>query len=382
LKVNRGKLAALAVTVLLLSGCADLAYYYQAAAGHFHILRLRQPLELVLADPATPPELARRLATARRLRDFASTELALPDNGSYRSYADLHRPYVVRNVFAAPELSLKLREWCFPVVGCVAYRGYFDIAAADKLARRLRTEGCDVFVADIPAYSTLGWFNDPLLNTFIHWPVGRVAELVFHELAHQRLYISDDTTFNESFATAVGQLGARRWLEQQGAPQERDDYAAYTRQQEAFMALTQSTREQLTRLYASTQDDAAKRREKQRLLAALKTRYEALKQEQWNGYGGYDFWFANDLNNAKLGALNTYTRLAPAFEGLFEQEGRNFPAFYAAVERISRWPPPERERYLAGLRPGMPEPALAVTSAAGSGQHRDVLTEPAPGGGR
>jgi len=378
-KGNRGKSAALAVAILALSGCADLAYYYQAAAGHWQVLRLRRPLASVLADPATPADLARRLATARRLRDFASAELALPDNGSYRRYADLGRPYVVHNVFAAPELSLALREWCFPVLGGVAYRGYFDVAAAEQLAQQLRTTGYDVFVADIPAYSTLGWFDDPLLNTFINWPVGRVAELVFHELAHQRLYIGDDTTFNESFATAVGQLGARLWLEQQGAPQERDDYAAYTRQQEAFMALTQSTREQLTRLYASAQDDAAKRREKQRLLAELRTRYDALKQEQLGGDNGYDLWFTNDLNNAKLGALNTYTRLAPAFEALFEREGRDFAAFYAAAKRISRRPPPERERYLAGLMNAMPEQALAATPAAGA-THRQA-PQPARLGG-
>ena len=268
------------------------------------------------------------------------------------------------------------------VAGCVSYRGYFSPEEAKGFAEGLKSEGYDVVVEGSPAYSTLGWYEDPLLNTFINWPVGRVADLVFHELAHQRLYISDDTTFNESFATAVGQLGAREWLEQEGTPQERDDYAAYTRQQEAFMALTLNAREQLTRLYASTQDDAAKRREKQRLLAALKTRYEALKQEQWDGYGGYDFWFANDLNNAKLGALNTYTRLAPAFEALFEREGRDFAAFYAAAERISRWPPPDRERYLAGLVNAMPAQASAAFPAAGSDQHRDVLAEPTPGGGR
>ena len=174
---------------LVLSGCAELDYYRQAVVGQWELLDARRPVVDVLADPATAPALRRRLATARALRMFASVELALPSNGSYHDYADLGRPYAVKNVFAAPELSLEPRRWCYLAVGCLSYRGYFDDEAARRLADQLRTAGDDVFVADIPAYSTLGWFDDPLLNTFIDWPTARLAELMFHELAHQRLYI-------------------------------------------------------------------------------------------------------------------------------------------------------------------------------------------------
>ncbi len=208
----------------VLSGCSNLAYYSQAIAGHWQLLHQRRPVDEVLADPATPPVLRQRLETARRLRDFASTELALPDNGSYRSYADLQRPYVVMNVFAAPELSLQLREWCFLVVGCVYYRGYFDADTARQFAATLHARGDDVYLAGIPAYSTLSWFDDPLLNTFVNWPTARLAELMFHELAHQRLFVAGDTDFNEAFATAVGHLGTRHWLARYGTPDEREAY--------------------------------------------------------------------------------------------------------------------------------------------------------------
>ena len=212
--------------LVLLAGCADLIYYRQAAAGQWELLQARQPVTELLTDPATDPDLRRRLETTQALRDFASTELALPDNNSYRDYADLQRPWVVKNVFAAPELSLEPRRWCFPFVGCLSYRGYFDAVAAQRLVDELRTTGDDVYLAEISAYSTLGWFADPLLNTFIRWPTGRLAELLFHELAHQRLYIAGDTAFNEAFATAVGQLGAERWLERHGSAEEREEFAA------------------------------------------------------------------------------------------------------------------------------------------------------------
>jgi predicted aminopeptidase len=338
-----------AAAALALTGCAEMAYYRQAVSGQWELLKLRRPVNAVLADPSIPAGLSRQLTTAQELRDFASAELALPDNGSYRGYADLGRPYVVRNVFAAPELSLVPRQWCFPVAGCVSYRGYFDGAAAQALADRLRAQGDDVYVGSVPAYSTLGWFDDPLLNTFIHWPAGRLAELVFHELAHQRLYIDDDTVFNESFATAVGRIGARAWLEKQGTPEERASYEAYIRQREDFLNLVAETKEKLTRLYDSERGDEAKREGKRRLLTDLQRRYETLKTTRWDGFAGYDPWFYKDLNNAKFVAVNAYNHLAPAFEALFERQGRDFAAFYAAVENIGKLPRDERETELRRL---------------------------------
>jgi predicted aminopeptidase len=332
----------------MLSGCSNLAYYAQAVAGQWQLLSQRRPLDKVLADPATPPALRQRLETARRLRNFASTELALPANGSYRSYVDLQRPYVVMNVFAAPELSLQLRAWCFPVVGCVNYRGYFDADTARRFAATLRARDDDVYLGSSPAYSTLGWFDDPLLNTFVDWPTGRLAELIFHELAHQRLFITGDTDFNESFATAVGRLGTRRWLARYGTPAEQEAYATDTRRHEEFLALVLATRAELERLYASPQSAADKRLGKRRLLAELQDRYQALKQ-RWGGYSGYDRWFASDLNNAKLGSLNAYTRFVPAFEALFADSGGDFAAFYEAAAAIGHLPPAEREACLQAL---------------------------------
>ena len=333
---------------MTLSGCAELAYYRQAAAGQWSLWQARQPISDVAADPATPAALRQRLETAQAIRAFASAELGLPDNGSYQHYADLQRPWVVKNVFATPELSLEPHQWCFLVVGCLSYRGYFDPEAAQQFADTLRASGDDVHVADISAYSTLGWFDDPLLNTFVHWPNGRLAELIFHELAHQRLYIAHDTAFNEAYATAVGRLGAERWLERRGLAREREEYVVDVQRREQFLQLTTEAREQLTALYASPQSEAEKRSGKLRILAELRERYQALKQG-WGGYAGYDRWFAQDLNNAKLAGVSTYHRQVPVFLALFERERRDFAAFHHAVEAIGRLPSAERGAQLQAL---------------------------------
>ncbi len=343
---------------LLLAGCADLAYYRQAAAGQWRLLEARQPVIDLLTDPATSSELRQRLVTTQALRAFASAELALPDNGSYQTYADLQRPWVVKNVFAAPELSLESRRWCFWIVGCLSYRGYFDVAAAEQLAGELRAAGDDVYLAAIPAYSTLGWFNDPLLNTFIQWPTVRLAELLFHELAHQQLYIDDDSAFNEAFATAVGRLGTERWLAQHATERERMDYAADLGRREQFLQLAATTRERLMAVYAGSSSDVEKRVEKQRILAELRARYQEVKRE-WGGYAGYDRWFAQDLNNAKLAGVSTYHRQVPAFMVLFEREGHDFAAFYRAAAVIGRLPPAEREARLRKLAIARPPSMLA-----------------------
>ncbi len=255
----------------------------------------------------------------------------------------------MKNVFAAPELSLELRQWCFLVVGCLSYRSYFDPEAAQELAEVSRAGGDDAYVADISAYSTLGWFDDPLLNIFIHWPNGRLAELLFHELAHQRLYVANDTAFNEAYATAVGRLGAERWLEQRGLAREQAEYVIEVQRRGQFLQLAGEAREQLVALYASPRSAAEKRAGKQRILAELRERYQALKQH-WGGYAGSDRWFAQDLNNAKLAGVSTYHRQVPAFLALFEREGRDFAAFHRAAEMIGQLPPAEREAELRKLR--------------------------------
>jgi len=341
----------LALVVLLALGCADVGYYRQAVSGQWQLLSLRQPLATVRDDPATPAALRERLSLAGKIREFAVEELGLPDNGSYRSYVDLARPYVVRNVFATPALSLEPEQWCFPVAGCVSYRGYFDEAAAERTAAVLREQGYDVFIGNVPAYSTLGWFSDPLLNTFIDWQPGRLAELIFHELAHQRLYVAGDTVFNESFATFVGRLGARRFLAEHADAGARDHYERLTRLRDAFLALVMPTRTALAALYGDDLADEHKRREKDRLLAELVARYEALKADEWQGFSGFDRWFYQDLNNAKLASLQAYSRWVPAFQRLYETQGADLERFYLAVEVLGGLDPEARdgrlERYLA-----------------------------------
>jgi predicted aminopeptidase len=219
----------LGALVLLLAGCADTRYYWQSVSGHLQLLQAARPVSQWLADPQTPPELRQRLELAQRMRTFAVTALDLPDNPSYHRYADLQRQAVVWNVVAAPPLSLTLKTWCFPVLGCVSYRGYFDEAQARQEAAALQAQGLEVTVYGVPAYSTLGWMNwaggDPLLNTFIGYPEGELARLLFHELSHQVLYARDDTMFNESFATAVERLGGAMWLQSHGSAQARAQYA-------------------------------------------------------------------------------------------------------------------------------------------------------------
>jgi len=347
--------AALAVGALCLtSGCSTVAYYAQAAAGHLELLQRSRPVDDWLADEATPAPLRERLQLSQRMRDFAVQTLALPDNGSYRRYADLQRSAVVWNVVAAPELSLTLKSWCFPVLGCVGYRGYFDRAAADALATQLAAEGWEVRVYGVPAYSTLGWTDwlggDPLLNTFLQWPEGELARLIFHELAHQVAYASDDTTFNESFATAVERIGGAFWLERHAAPAARAEYAALQSRREDFRALTLKARRELEAVYASALTDAAKRERKAEVLATMRADYAVLKASRWGGFAGYDEWFAR-ANNAALGVQAAYFELVPAFERLFEGQGGDFAAFYAAVQRLAALPKDERHAKLGATPP-------------------------------
>ena len=341
--------------VALLAGCdtlASLGYYRQSLAGHLDIVRRARPLDKWIAAPDTAPALRERLQLALRIRDFAVAELQLPDNRSYRSFAALDRPAAVWNVVAAPELSLTLQTWCFPVLGCVGYRGYFDEADAQALAAELRAQGLEVTVYGVPAYSTLGWMNwaggDPLLNTFITYPEGELARIIFHELAHQVLYVPDDTTFNESFATAVEQLGGARWLATQAGEQARREYAEFDARRRQFRSLTLATRERLRQIYALAPGDTTERtrllEQKQAAMAEFRSRYEALKVS-WGGYAGYDPWVAR-ANNASFGAQAAYDELVPGFEALFERQGRDWPAFYDAVRRLADTPADARRRAL------------------------------------
>jgi predicted aminopeptidase len=345
-----GSLLLAGAAVCLTSGCSSVAYVLQAAGGHLDLLQRARPVADAVADPATPAALKERLQLSQRLRDFAVTELKLPDNNSYRRYADLQRDAVVWNVVAAPALSLTLKTWCFPVMGCVGYRGYFQRAEADALAAQLQAEGLEASVYGVPAYSTLGWSNwvggDPLLNTFLRWPEGALAQLIFHELTHQVAYAADDTTFNESFAVAVERIGSRRWLDRHASPDARAAYALAEARREDFRALTLRYRGLLQAVYAGPDSVALQRERKAAVMVALRRDYAVLKAERWQGYAGYDEWFAK-ANNASFGVLAAYNELVPEFESLFARQGGDFTRFYAEVQALAALPKDQRRARLA-----------------------------------
>lgn len=326
----------------LLGGCADLGYLGGQLGGHLRLMHAARPVPEWLADTRTSPALRERLVRSQQIRDFAVCELHLPDNASYRSYADLHREAAVWNVVAAPELSLAPRTWCFPLMGCVAYRGYFEQAKAEALAGGLRTGGLDVLVYPVPAYSSLGWTADPLLNTFIDYTDAALAGMVFHELAHQVAYAPDDTAFNEAFATAVERLGVRAWLAGNGTPVQLDQYERTQSRSRRFRGLTQDYQARLQALYANSElDPPAKRAAKAALFASLRADYARIKTDEWGGYAGYDGWFA-EANNASFALLASYNDAVPFFEQLFEAEGRDWLRFYAEVKRRAALPKPQR----------------------------------------
>lgn len=345
-----------AALTLLLTGCADTGYLLDSARGHLRLMQAARPIDQWLADPQTPPALKQRLELAHRIRAFAVTDLYLPDNASYRRYADLQRHAVVWNVVAAPEWSLTLQTWCFPVTGCVGYRGYFNERDAQVQANTLRAQGLEVKIYPVPAYSTLGWMNwaggDPLLNTFIHYPQGELARMLFHEMAHQVVYVKDDTAFNESFATAVERLGGSLWLERHAPEAAREEYAVFDNRRRAFRALTLRTRQRLNQIYASNasaaSDKQAMNAMKNIAYADFRSAYAALKTG-WNGYSGYDTWVA-EANNAALGAQAAYDDWVEAFEALHAQQHGDWPAFYRAVKILAALPKAERTLQLQGLQ--------------------------------
>lgn len=365
-------LSGLAASTLLvagalgLSGCANLGYYWQSTRGHLELMNAARPVQDLLGDATTPEPLKARLVLSQRIRSFATDTLKLPDNSSYRRYADLQRSAVVWNVVAAPALSLTLNTWCFPVTGCIGYRGYFAEADAQQEANALRAQGLEASVYGVPAYSTLGWLNwaggDPLLSTFIHFPDGELARLVFHELAHQVVYASGDTMFNESFATAVERLGGERWLTEQAPPATRQAYETFNRRRQQFRALTAATRRALTAIYESKPPPAKTKQSwiatqliaKEAALQRFRQDYAALKSS-WGGFAAYDGWVAR-ANNASFGAQAAYDDLVPGFLALFEDEGRDWPSFYAAVKALAALPQAKRHAALKNADPSIDKP--------------------------
>jgi predicted aminopeptidase len=312
---------AVLLAAALLSGCESLSYYGQAVGGHLSIMRAARPVEAWLSDPATPKDLRNRLEFARGIREFASRELALPDNGSYSSYAELHRPYVAWNVYAAPVYSVDPKQECFPFTGCVSYRGFFSEAEARRYAEKLRLAGNDVYLGGVPAYSTLGWFDDPLLSTFIRYPDAQLARLLFHELAHQQVYAAGDTTFNESFAVAVEEEGVRRWLRTQGRDAELAAFHAGQARKRELAAAVEAMRERLDAVYRSKAQAEEKKRVKTEEFARLRATF-----------GNF---VPAEPNNAFLVSISVYTQLVPGFERLLAKSGGNLPAFYKRVRELA-----------------------------------------------
>ena len=339
------KLVFVAGQAIGLSACANLPYYAQAISGHFEVVHRAQPIHRIIANPDADPQLKQSLKKIVHMREFASRELKLPDNLSYTSYADLERPYVVWNVFASPELSFKLKKWCFIEVGCVNYRGFFSQASAERYAEELRNEGYDVHVGGIRAYSTLGWFSDPVLNTFIGYSEMNLARLIFHELAHQVVYVPGDSVFNESFATAVEHEGVRRWFESTGTAFEQAALSARQERETVFVEMVLRHRQRLRELFQSDLSDAEKRVRKARIFDGLRSEFLQLKAER-SEFGVYDQWFAQNLNNAIVATVSIYTQLLPAFQAILQQHAKDMGQFFAAVTKLSKLPKNERNLVL------------------------------------
>lgn len=332
-----------------LSGCATLDYYQQAARGHLEVLAKRRPIAEMLKSTDTPAPLRARLASVLEIREFAARELRLPVDGNYSSYANLGRDYVVWNLFATPEFSFAARQWCFLLVGCLSYRGYYSESAARAEAARLATHGLDVYVGGVIAYSTLGWFDDPILNTMLRFDEVKLAQVIFHELAHQLLFVKDDTDFNEAFADTVALAGVERWLTATGRGAELEHFHSFLRFEDEFLALLARYRERLQLVFDSGQPAETKRIQKQDLYRQLAADYGVLRT-RWRDFDVYDGWIRGGLNNAKLAALATYRDLLPGLRALLDAAGSDLAGFHDRAVELARCSRPKRHAILRAKR--------------------------------
>lgn len=365
----------LLAVVLAVSGCHTLGFYGQAVKGQYEIFAHQEPIEKLMESSQVPTPLKQRFELLRDLRGFASADLKLPTDDHYRKYVDVHRPFVVWNVEAAPEFSMEPKTWWYPVLGSLEYRGYFSKAGATNYAGYLRRKGFDVSVGGVGAYSTLGWFKDPVLNTFIFEDDAELAEIIFHELAHQRLFARGDTDFNEAFATTVGQEGARRWLKARGNVSGLNDYLAHLQRSDQFVHLVMRTRGQLVQLYGDEQTPDGKikaakkskgseqelRKQKKQILSDMQSEYSRLKTG-WGGDAEYDGWFAHSVNNSHLNSVAAYYDFVPGFEQLLAANGGDMERFYRAAEQISKRPKSDRHEQLKILARTRQSPARAQGS--------------------
>ena len=335
----------LLISLLILSACSDLGYYWHSTRGHFDIINRRADIEELIKNETTAEELREKLQLVQSIREFAKTRLDLPVGNSYSEYVELDRPYALQNLFAAPEFSTQLKSWCYPFAGCASYRGYFEEERMNRYVEKLKKENFEIHIGQVSAYSTLGWFDDPVLSSFINWRDYRLAGLLFHELTHQRLYIDNDTTFNESLASAVQQIGTEIWLEQQNRLEDLERYNRWLIYRSQVIKLIQQTRRELTQLYASSDDDQFRRFEKQSIFEKSKQKHDSLADKN-NVKGGYRKWFSSELNNAKIGSISAYNDQLPAFVAIFRHHINNFSEAYKIIEKIGNLDKTKRDNCL------------------------------------
>ena len=334
-----------------LSGCADLGYYWHTARGHLDIMHRRVAIDDLLEDPRTDQSLKKRLMLVNEIRQFAFSRLSLPKSGSYTDYAELDHPYVLQNLFAAPEFSTQLLSWCYPVAGCTSYRGFYEQQRLDEFVSTLKADNNEVHISRVSAYSTLGWFDDPVLSSFINWPDHRLAGLLFHELTHQRIYIDGDSKFNESLASAVQQVGIRLWLETLQQPETLDRFDRGLAYRRDVVGLIESARKRLSDIYDEDKSNEWKRVEKQKVFQQMRDQYEEIAHKH-NYRDGYARWIATELNNAKLGSVSTYNAFIPAFVSMIEAFDRDFERFFQYAEKIGNLEKDKRDLCLKAWQQG------------------------------
>lgn len=347
--LNVGRILFVVSVLLCQSACSTIGYYHQSISGHFKLISKREPIADIVKDPQRDEKLVEQLNLAQKLRDFASSRLSLPENDSYRSYVQLEAPYVTWNVFAAPQFSTTLNQWCFLVIGCVPYRGYFDKQEAESYAEQIAQLGQDVYVAGVPAYSTLGWFDDPLLSSMIDRGELTTAAYIFHELAHQQFYVNGDGAFNEAFATAVEEIGVILWLESQQRTDEVTNYENFLLQKNIFFDFVKVSRNEFDELFDQDFDIDKMQAEKEILIAEMRRKFSNLSENNEHIIR-YSRWMSGPLNNAQLGAISLYRELVPAFRKLFSVCAQDFGMFYSQVERIAKLPQDDRVEKLNSIQ--------------------------------
>ena len=334
-----------------LCGCAPLRYYAHVGRGQLALLAQREPIARAVDDARLDQALRERLRRAQAARRFASDHLELPANRSYTSFVQLDRPFVTWSVFATPEFSVEPITHCFPIAGCVAYRGYFDKALAEREARRLAAQGDDTALRGVAAFSTLGWFADPIVSSMLRGDDDALDGVIFHELAHQKVYVRDDSAFNESYASFVALQGLREWHAANGLPAP----VSTAEHDRAFTRLVLDLRERLRTLYATAPGQATLRERKREEIDAFRTRYARLRDTEWGGDTGYDAFVAAPINNASLVPFGLYDRWLDAFATLFAQGGADWSVFHASVHALGGLPPAQRERRLTELSAARPQ---------------------------